>query len=190
MILTPSKSNHKEALKMATNKSFNEKTMLEKGSGQYAGNLAELVFLDVLNNKGLEHEYTAKSSYHFDIVIGNATVDMKAKQRTVSCQPSYDTHVNLYQKNYPCHYYIFSSVKIPKGEKLAESVEFMGWCRKSDYWKTCKIKRKGQNSDGLIEREDGGKKKYNELEPMDSFFEKLEVHLYQLAFGEVDVIKH
>ena len=78
----------------------------------------------------------------------------------------------------------FCSVLIPKGEKLATNVNFMGWCRKSDYWNTCEIKRKGQNSDGLIEREDGGKKKYNELEPMESFFSKIETHLYQQAFGE------
>ena len=32
--------------------------------------------------------------------------------------------------------------------------------------------------------EDGGKKKYNELEPMESFFSKIETHLYQQAFGE------
>jgi hypothetical protein len=184
MIIIPSENHHKEALKMATNKAFNGKTMLNNGSGQYAGNLAELLFKDALDDRFLEHEYTASTSYHFDFKIGRATVDLKAKQRTVECLPSYDTHVNLYQKNYPCHYYIFASVLIPKGKKLASNVKFMGWCRKSDYWKTCEIKRKGQNSDGLIEREDGGKKKYNELEPMSSFFSKIETHLYENAFGE------
>lgn len=184
MIIIPSENHHKEALKMATNKAFNGKTMLNNGSGQYAGNLAELLFKDALDDRFLEHEYTASTSYHFDFKIGRATVDLKAKQRRVECLPSYDTHVNLYQKDYPCHYYIFASVLIPKGKKLASNVKFMGWCRKSDYWKTCEIKRKGQNSDGLIEREDGGKKKYNELEPMDLFFSKIETHLYENAFGE------
>jgi hypothetical protein len=185
MILIPSESNHKQALKMATNKAFNSKTMLKKGSGQYAGNLAELVFRDILNDRFFEHEYTASTSYHFDFKIGKATVDLKAKQRTVECLPTYDTHVNLYQKDYPCHYYIFASVLIPKGEKLASNVKFMGWCRKADYWKTCIIKRKGQNSDGLIEREDGGKKKYYDLNPIESFLDNIETHLYQKAFGEI-----
>ena len=184
MILVPTEANHKKALEMATNKAFNGKTMLDNGSGQYAGNLAELLFKGALSDRFLEHEYTAATSYHFDFKIGRATVDLKAKQRTVECLPSYDTHVNLYQKDYPCHYYVFASVLIPKGEKLATNVNFMGWCRKSDYWNTCEIKRKGQNSDGLIEREDGGKKKYNELQPMKSFFSKIETHLYQQAFGE------
>tara|TARA_R110001599_G_scaffold10170_1_gene50279 strand:- start:176 stop:730 length:555 start_codon:yes stop_codon:yes gene_type:complete len=184
MIIIPSVKNHQEAKQMATNKAFNGKTMLEKGSGQYAGNLAELVFKDILDIKRLEHDYTASTSYHFDFKIGKATIDLKAKQRTVDCRPDYDTHVNLYQKDYPCHYYVFASVLIPKGEELASKVQFMGWCRKSDYWSTCQIKRKGQNSDGLIEREDGGKKKYNELETMDSLFNNIETHLYQLTFGE------
>ena len=184
MIIIPSDKNHQEAKQMATNKAFNGKTMLDKGSGQYAGNLAELVFKDILDIKRLEHKYTASTSYHFDFKIGKATIDLKAKQRTVDCRNEYDTHVNLYQKNYPCHYYIFASVLIPKGEKLASKVQLMGWCRKSDYWDTCEIKRKGQNSDGLIEREDGGKKKYHDLQPMDSFLTQIEIHLYQLAFGE------
>ena len=184
MILLPNNSHHKEALKMATNKAFNGKTMLKNGSGQYAGNLAELLFKDVLDQHRLEHNYTASTSYHFDFKIGKATIDLKAKQRTVECRNDYDTHVNLYQKDYPCHYYIFASVLIPKGEKLASKVQLMGWCRKSDYWDTCEIKRKGQNSDGLIEREDGGKKKYHNLQPMDSFLTQIETHLYQLAFGE------
>jgi len=184
MIIIPSVKNHQEANQMATNKAFNGKTMLQKGSGQYAGNLAELVFKDILEIKRLEHKYTAATSYHFDFKIGKATIDLKAKQRTVKCLPSYDTHVNLYQKDYPCHYYIFASVLIPKGEKLASNVNFMGWARKDDYWKTCEIKRKGQNSDGLIEREDGGKKKYHDLQPMDSFLNQIEIHLYQQAFGE------
>ena len=184
MILVPTEANHKKALEMSTNKAFNGTTMLNNGSGQYAGNLAELLFKYPIRDRFLEHEYTAATSYHFDFKIGKATVDLKAKQRTVQCLPTYDTHVNLYQKDYSCHYYVFASVLIPKGEKLATNVNFMGWCRKSDYWNTCEIKRKGQNSDGLIEREDGGKKKYNELEPMESFFSKIETHLYQQAFGE------
>ena len=66
---------------MATNKKFNSKTMLKKGSGQYAGNLAELVFADMLNQRYLEHKYTASTSYHFDFKIGNATIDIKGKAK-------------------------------------------------------------------------------------------------------------
>lgn len=184
MVLIPNKANHQKAIEMATNKAFNGKTMLDNGSGQYAGNLAELMFKDLLDEQYLEYDYTAATSFHFDFKIGKATVDLKAKQRSVDCQASYDTHVNLYQKDYPCHYYIFASVLIPKGEKLATKVQFMGWCSKEDYWATCEIKRKGQNSDGLIEREDGGKKKYHDLKPMSLFMANIEKHLYQLAFGD------
>ena len=187
MLVIPTEKQNNKANSMATNKKFNSKTMLKKGSGQYAGNLAELVFADMLNQRYLEYKYTASTSYHFDFKIGNATIDIKAKQRTVQCQKNYDTHVNYYQKNYPCHYYIFSSVLIPKGEKVAKNVEFMGWCRKPDYWKTCTVKRKGDYSDGLIEREDGGKLKYFQLEPMETFFDLLETHLYKKSFGEYHV---
>ena len=184
MLIIPTEKQHELAAKMATNKAFNSKTMLKKGSGQYAGNLAELVFAEMLNERYLEHEYTASTSYHYDFKIGNATIDIKAKQRTVQCQKNYDTHVNHYQRKYPCHYYIFSSVLIPKGEKAAKSVEFMGWYRKPDYWKDCILKRKGDYSDGLIEREDGGKLKYFQLKPIESFFELLETHLYKKSFGD------
>ena len=69
MIIIPSESNHQEAKQMATNKAFNGKTMLNNGSGQYAGNLAELLFKDALSDRFLEHEYTAATSYHFDFKI-------------------------------------------------------------------------------------------------------------------------
>ena len=183
MIFIPTEKQHQKAMSMTTNKAFNGKTMLKNGSGQYVGNLAELIFQDLLNSECLEHEYTAASSFHFDFKIGKATIDLKAKKRTVECRPNYDTHVNLYQKDYPCHYYIFASVLVPKGEQRATKVQFMGWSGKADYWKTCEIKTKGQYSDGLIEREDGGKKKYHDLKPMNLFLQNIEQHLYELAFA-------
>jgi len=58
----------------------------------------------------------------------------------------------------------------------------MGWHRKKDYWDECEMKRKGQNSNGLDEREDVGKMKYQQLLPMADLFLGLETHLYEKAF--------
>tara|TARA_R110000803_G_scaffold178963_1_gene241407 strand:+ start:31 stop:582 length:552 start_codon:yes stop_codon:yes gene_type:complete len=182
MLFFPTENQESEARQESSGSAFNNKTILNNGSGQYVGNLAEIVFRDYLNESRLEHDYTAKTSYHYDFKVGDATLDIKAKQRTVKCQRDYDTHVALYQKKSPCHYYVFSSVLIPKGETQAKSVEFMGWHRKKDYWDECEMKRKGQNSNGLDEREDVGKMKYQQLLPMADLFLGLETHLYEKAF--------
>jgi hypothetical protein len=182
MILIPKEKHHNQALSMATNKSFNTKTMLENGSGQYAGNLAEVMFASYLDYLRLEHEYTAKTSYHYDFKVGDATIDIKAKQRTVVCSKEFDTHVNLYQEKSPCHYYVFTSVLIKKGEQLASQVEFMGWCSKKDYWNTCKRTKKGDINEGHKEWEDAGKLKYHALKAMSLLFTNLETHLYECAF--------
>ena len=182
MLFFPTQKQDAEARQESSGSSFNSKTILKSGTGQYVGNLAEIIFRDYLNELMLEHDYTAKTSYHYDFKVGDATLDIKAKQRTVKCQRDYDTHVALYQKKSPCHYYVFSSVLIPKGETKVKSVEFMGWHRKKDYWDECEIKLKGQNSNGLNEREDVGKMKYHQMLPMSDLFLGLETHLYEKAF--------
>ena len=159
-----SESTRKSAKSMCSGKSFNHMTMLEGGAGQYAGNLAELCFIEWMDSLLIPHEYVADQKHGYDFSIGSQTFDIKAKLRNVECRPDYSAHVSLVQSDYKVDNYVFASIRNSQG--VAVECELMGWIPKDQFWSDCQRVSSGDNVDGLIEREASGKMEYKNLNKM------------------------
>jgi hypothetical protein len=173
---------HEWASRADTGEAFNRTTIMPGGSGQYAGNIAEAVFARVLNRKGVDFRHVGKEQYSHDFEVYSATIDIKAKRRTVVARPDYSAHVAESQERHSCHYYVFASVYCPAGH--AEGVEFMGWIPKREFWDQCSRVAPGDKIDGLVERAGAGRMPYRDLRPMGELIDNLTLYCYRVAFGE------
>jgi len=151
-----------QAKEECTQKAFNKTTILDSGTGQLAGNIAEISFKIGLDGHGIKNKRVAKEVYDYDFVANGITIDVKCKERTVDYKPEYNAHVNVSQKHFNCFLYVFASYN-----KKKNKIQFIGFIRKSDYWEKCTIYNKGQtDNEGFTHRSDCGVLQYKNLEPI------------------------
>lgn len=156
-----------QAIKESTNKAFNKTTILKNGSGQLAGNIGEIAFKVGLDGNKIKNHRVGKDVYDYDFVAEGITIDVKCKDRNVTCSTEYNAHVNVSQRNFNCFLYVFCSYN----KKISE-IEFLGYIRKKDYWDKCTIYKKGQKDDeGFTHRSDCGVLKYKHLKPIQNIKE-------------------
>jgi len=166
--ITVSQYVHNKATEMATGEAFNSMTILDGGSGQYAGNVAELCFSEFLDSYLLNYEYVAKDMGHYDFILNGSTIDVKAKQRNVECLPHYDGNVAKSQKNYDVDLYVFASLLMNKNRAL--ECQFMGWIPKAQFWQDCTEGNSGDTIRGLVLRKSAGSLPYDRMRKMEEIW--------------------
>jgi len=188
--ITPTAQMIKTARVRSTGLAFNKNTERPDGSGQPVGNLGEIVFGEYLNELFIEHQWVGDKMFFHDFEIGLALVDVKAKRRTVSCgtfSDDWDVHIETRLEDKPCHAYVFISVVVPKGLKNPSSVEIWGWLTHPAFWNHPELKRfsaQEKDSDGFFEKMAAAKLKKQHLQPIETFIDRMRLHLYKKAFGE------
>ena len=147
---------------------YNDLTIIPDGSGQIIGRYAEQEFCNLLVANRLVFTYSGPNKGAVDFTIGDVTLDVKIKQRNVECKPDHDAHVNLYQRDFDVHVYVFASYW-----KQADQLQWMGWIGKKKFWEQANIVERGQLDGTFSEPTDSGKLKYSELMPMRTLIERL-----------------
>ena len=189
MILAVQKYLHQWA--EARNDFENGRTIKESGdkSGRYVGNLTEFALSRFLTDNAIQHKCVGSTCFEHDIEVGRKTIDAKAKARTYSYidNPSRigidEAHVKEDQEEFDCDYYVFSSVHIPNGVRVAGSVHIVGWIEKNRFWDNCERVVLGQITSGNHkELADAGKLVYSGLRPMESLFDTLKNHITKCRF--------
>jgi len=166
--MTVSKYVHDKATEMATGEAFNSMTIIDNGSGQYAGNVAELCFAEFLDMHLLNYQYVAEQKDHYDFIFNGMTIDVKAKQRNVECLTYYDATVSKAQKNYNVDLYVFASLLMNKNKAL--ECQFMGWIPKAQFWQDCTQGIEGDTVRGLVYRTDSGSLQYDNMKSMEDLW--------------------
>lgn len=160
-----------DAKSMQTNEQFNTHTILESGTGQLVGNIAELVFKSQLESLGIDYDYVAQSEFAHDFICSGLKIDIKAKARNVSCRGDYNAHVCRNQSEFDCDIYVFASYN-----KKVNELEFLGFIWRKIFWQKCEsIKQNSVDKDRFTHLSDSGIVKYQELSPMDELVQILEL---------------
>ena len=183
--LVPTQDQIKEAQRCYTGRQFNGNTERKDGRGQLIGKLGEIVFRDWLNDRHIEHEYVADRKDFHDFEIAGRKVDVKSKRRTVAMRGGYMVHVETRIERMDCDYYLFTNVVV-SDDGRPTLVELLGYQPKHIFWRLANKYGAGEkDSEGFSETMAAGKVKAENLRSMQDFLDRVELRLYQLAFGEV-----
>jgi hypothetical protein len=109
---------------------------IRKGEGNLAGFLGELSFLKAFPK-------TQKiDSYNFDIKVGNYSVEIKTKDRTVPPQLYYEASIANYNTRQKADYYVFISL-LREGKSYKKAF-IMGFIEPNEYMGKSIFLKKGQ----------------------------------------------
>jgi hypothetical protein len=109
------------------------KNSIEKGAGNLAGFLGEILVRETLG-------YKSESTYDYDLVDPQGLkIDVKTKRTTVTPKPDYDCSVAAFNTKQKCDKYVFVRVlgDLSKGWILGEM-------NKEDYFESARYMRKGK----------------------------------------------
>ncbi len=129
--------------KIMLNKVLNRSIM--EGERNLLGTLGEICYLDVLHTISPSSNIIHAQTYDYDIILKDAKIDVKTKQRTVEPRDSYDASIVAYSKDkQKCDAYAFTSITVSKTNPN-DFIDFylIGHISKSGYFNNASFKRKG-----------------------------------------------
>lgn len=113
---------------------------IRSGRGNFIGYLGQIVVAQYFH-------WEEPDTFDFDIVASDGSrLDVKTKERTVSCKPHYEFSVALYNLEQDCRGYLPLSIYRDRHDYI---VEVMGWIPKDQFMSMARRMEKGTRQSNM-----------------------------------------
>lgn len=179
-VYTVSETLLNRAVRSATGKPYNGRTIKGAGEGQVVGYIGEAITWKLLRETFGPEEIAHVGAQEFDrdFDVAGVTIDTKFCRRTVPPSMNFSGYVEAlsFRQHHP-QVYLLGSYN--ERDQIAHIV---GWLRRREYEERSRLVMKGEFDDGKSTPADCYKVTYSSLHPPETLLDRLEVRAYQLAF--------
>lgn len=127
---------------------LNGQTIHDDGEGNLTGFVAEQYMFDILTRMfpDVKAEYTAETSFDYDILINGHRVDVKSKMRTANgIRPDWDVSIAEYTiSRQQCDTYAFCSVTFNRDKTIPTDFYYVGMMSKAQFLQEARVLKQGQ----------------------------------------------
>jgi len=141
------------------------KNSILKGKGNFAGYLGESIVAEYIDAKIVSNK-RGEEKYNHDLVLGNKTIEIKTKRRTVPPKDFYDASVAHTSRHQNPDFYVFVSIQF-QGDKPVKAW-ICGQKKSTEYFKQATFYAKGDvdSSNGWKVLTDCYNLSYKDLDPI------------------------
>ena len=134
------------------------KGSIEDGDGNFAGLAGEYILKELVSS--IERDPT----YNHDLVMGDITIDVKTKRRSVKPKPYYECSIADYNTSQTCDFYYFISINYDY-----EDVYLLGYLPRDEYYDKATFHEEGDvdPDNGFVFKADCWNVAISELKQLD-----------------------